>query len=72
MSSAARLVSAGAACIAVTFGLARYGYGLMLPDLRAGLDLDSATLGVIGSGSFAAYLLATATSGLLAARVGPR
>jgi len=72
MSSAARLVSAGAACVAVTFGLARYGYGLMLPDLRAALDLDSATLGLIGSGSFAAYLLATASSGLLAARVGPR
>ena len=72
MSSPLRLVSAGAACIAVTFGLARYGYGLMLPDLRAALDLDSATLGVIGSGSFAAYLLATASSGLLAARVGAR
>jgi len=72
MSSPARLVSAGAACVAVSFGLARYGYGLMLPDLRAALDLDSATLGVIGSGSFAAYLLATASSGLLAARVGAR
>jgi predicted MFS family arabinose efflux permease len=72
MSPAVRLVSAGAACIAVTFGLARYGYGLMLPDLRAALDLDSATLGVIGSGSFAAYLLTTASSGLLAARVGAR
>jgi fucose permease len=53
----------------VTFGLARYGYGLMLPDLRAALHLDSATLGVIGSGSFAAYMLAAVSSGLLAARV---
>jgi predicted MFS family arabinose efflux permease len=72
VSSPARLVSAGAACVAVSFGLARYGYGLMLPDLRAALGLDSAALGVIGSGSIAAYLLATASSGLLAARVGPR
>jgi len=72
VTPAFRLVSAGAGCVAVSFGLARYGYGLMLPDLRAALDLDSATLGVIGSGSFAAYLLATASCGLLAARVGAR
>ena len=72
MSPTLRLVSAGAATVAVSFGLARYGYGLLLPDLRAALDLDSATLGLIGSGSFAAYLLATVAAGLLAARLGAR
>ena len=72
MTQTFRLVSAGAATVGVSFGLARYGYGLLLPDLRAALDLDSATLGLIGSGSFAAYLLATVASGLLAARVGAR
>jgi hypothetical protein len=46
--------SAGAATVAISFGLARYGYGLLLPDLRAALDLDSAALGFIGTGSFAA------------------
>jgi len=65
-------VSAGAGVVAVTFGLARYGYGLLLPDLRAALQLDSAALGFIATGSFAAYLAATVTSGLLAARLGPR
>lgn len=58
--------------VAVTFGLARYGYGLLLPDLRRDLGLDSAALGLIGTGSFAAYLAATVTAGLLAARLGPR
>ena len=72
LSPAARVVSAGAASVAVSFGLARYGYGLLLPDLRAALDLDSAALGLIGSGSFAAYLLATVAAGDLAARVGAR
>jgi predicted MFS family arabinose efflux permease len=67
-----RLVAAGAAVVGISFGLARYGYGLLLPDLRATLDLSSATLGVIGSGSIAAYLLATVAAGALAARAGAR
>jgi predicted MFS family arabinose efflux permease len=58
--------------VGVAFGLARYGYGLMLPDLRAALDLDSAVLGFIATGSFAAYLVATVAAGVLAARIGPR
>lgn len=58
--------------VAVTFGLARYGYGLLLPDLRAALQLDSAALGLIGSGSFAAYLVATVAAGGLAAHAGAR
>jgi predicted MFS family arabinose efflux permease len=72
MTASFRLVSAGAAIVGVTFGLARYGYGLLLPDLRAALELDSATLGLIGSGSIAAYLLATAVTGAIAARVCAR
>jgi predicted MFS family arabinose efflux permease len=72
MNASFRLVSAGAAIVGVTFGLARYGYGLLLPDLRAALELDSATLGLIGSGSIAAYLLATAVTGAIAARVCAR
>jgi len=65
-------VTAGAGIVAVPFGLARYGYGLLLPDLRAALQLDSAALGFIATGSFAAYLAATVASGVLAARLGPR
>ena len=33
---ASRTLLPGAAMIAVTFGLARYGYGLLLPDMRVG------------------------------------
>jgi hypothetical protein len=40
VTPALRLVSAGAAMVGVSFGLARYGYGQLLPDLRAALDLD--------------------------------
>lgn len=58
--------------VAVGFGFARYGYGLLLPDLRRDLGLDSAVLGLVGSGSYVAYLLATAAAASLSARWGPR
>lgn len=58
--------------VAVGYGFARYGYGLLLPDLRRALDLDSAELGLIGSGSYVAYLLATAMAASVSARWGPR
>ena len=67
-----RLVSAGVAAVAVAFGLARYGYGLLLPDIRADLGLGTAVLGLIGSGAYVAYLLATVLGSGLAARRGGR
>lgn len=47
----------GAAFIAVTFGLARYGYGLLLPDMRADLGIDATTAGAISSLSYATYFV---------------
>ncbi|MGI8607214.1 MAG: MFS transporter [Gaiellaceae bacterium] len=58
--------------VAVSYGLARYGYGLLLPDIRASFDLSTRLLGIIGTGSYAAYLAATAAAVPLAMRRGPR
>lgn len=66
------LIGSGTAMIAVSFGLARYGYGLLLPDIRAELRLSSGTLGLIGTGAYLAYLLATVAVSLLASRGSPR
>lgn len=66
------LSAAGLAAIGVSFGFARYGFGLFLPDLRATFDLDVATVGLIGSGTYAGYLAALTLVGLLSARLGPR
>lgn len=55
-------VLAGAACIAVTFGLARYSFGLFVPAIQLDLDLRSATIGGIASLAYlsmAAAMLAT-------------
>jgi predicted MFS family arabinose efflux permease len=66
------LVAAGVAMVATTFGLARYGYGLLLPDIRRSFGLSSTALGLIATGSYAAYLVGTAASAGLGDRAGPR
>ena len=65
-------MSAGVGVVAVSYGLARYGYGLLLPDMRNAFGLSSAALGLIASTAYASYLLAVASAGALSARHGPR
>ncbi len=55
-----RLAVAGIGLVGTAFGMARYGYGLLLPDMQRAYGLDGAALGAIGAGSYAAYLLAVA------------
>ena len=66
------MASAGVGVVAVSYGLARYGYGLLLPDMRNAFELSSAALGLIASTAYASYLFAVASAGALAARYGPR
>jgi predicted MFS family arabinose efflux permease len=66
------IVSAGVGVVAVAYGLARYGYGLLLPDMRAEFGLSSTALGLVASTAYASYLLAVAAAGALTARFGPR
>jgi predicted MFS family arabinose efflux permease len=67
-----RLASAGVAVVGVSFGMARYGYGLLLPDIRRDYGLGPATLGAIGTAGYVAYLVAATATGALASRAGPR
>ncbi|WNV77802.1 MFS transporter [Geodermatophilus sp. DSM 44513] len=66
------VVASGLAVVAVAFGLSRYGYGLLLPQMRDSLGLDLAALGVIGAGSYASYLVASLAVSRLVARCGLR
>ncbi|MBD0253747.1 MAG: YbfB/YjiJ family MFS transporter, partial [Rubrobacter sp.] len=52
------LVAPGLALIAVTYGLARFAYGLFLPEMREAFDLSPSLLGAIGSGSYLGYCVA--------------
>lgn len=52
------LVIAGMAVIAITYGLARYGYGLYLPQFRAAFGLTPGVAGLIAGSSYAGYCVA--------------
>lgn len=71
-ATATRVGVAGAMLMAVTFGMARYAYGLTLPDIRAGFAIPELVLGLIASGTFLGFLLALILSTPLATRWGPR
>lgn len=62
----------GAAVVGVAFGMARYAYGLTLPDIRSEFGLSHMFAGLIASGTFAGYLLALLSVPRLSARRGPR
>jgi predicted MFS family arabinose efflux permease len=66
------LVAPGLATIALTYGLARFAYGLFLPEMRESLDLSDSVLGLIGAGSYAGYCLAVLGALVLTSRSGPR
>ena len=66
------LASAGIAVIGASFGMARYGFGLLAPDIRASFHLDNASIGLLSAASYIAYLLTSIAAGALAARLGPR
>ncbi|MFH5227807.1 MFS transporter [Antrihabitans spumae] len=71
-SATVHTVLPGAAMVGVTFGLARYGYGLLLPDMQSDLALTPGAAGLIASGTYLSYLLANIGVVSVARRVGPR
>lgn len=72
MDAARRLGFAGFSATAATFGPARNGYGLFLPEIREEFGLSTQALGFVASGLYAGYLAALLAVGLLASRTGPR
>jgi predicted MFS family arabinose efflux permease len=71
MTSNQGFVLSAAAFIAVTFGLARYSFGLFVPAIASDLSMSAADIGGIASLAFLAYLLSSVASGLLMPRFGP-
>jgi predicted MFS family arabinose efflux permease len=66
------LIGSGLAVVAVAFGLARYGYGLLLPQMRTSLELSLGQLGAIGGAGYGSYLVASLACPALLSRWGPR
>ena len=72
LSAGSRIGLAGAAVVGVAFGMARYAYGLTLPDIRQDLGLSELVLGLVSSATFAGFLAGLLLAGPLAARHGSR
>ncbi|RKL64708.1 MFS transporter [Salipaludibacillus neizhouensis] len=67
-----RLIMVGLPMIAVTYGFARFSYGLVLPYIRESLDINPSEAGVISSLSYLAYCIAIIMAMLYMQKVGSR
>lgn len=52
------MIMVGLPMIAVTYGLGRFSYGLVLPYLRESLNMSQSLAGTIGSLAYASYIVA--------------
>ncbi len=62
----------GAALVAISYGLARFAFGLFVPSIRAELELTPYVIGIIGAQSLISFLLATLVAPFAADRLGAR
>ena len=67
-----RAVLPGVAMIAMSFGLARYGYGMLLPDIQRDVGIGATGAGLISSSSYVSYLVANVAVVGLTSRFGVR
>ncbi|MGO1232648.1 MAG: MFS transporter [Marinobacter sp.] len=62
----------GAALIAISYGLARFAFGLFVPPIRADLELTPYVVGIIGALPLISFVLASLVAPLCAVRLGAR
>jgi predicted MFS family arabinose efflux permease len=70
--SSVRVAVGGAAVVGTAYGMARYAYGLTLPDVQEEFGLSELLLALVGSGTFVGFLVGLLGAPRLAARRGPR
>jgi predicted MFS family arabinose efflux permease len=64
--------ASGLALVGVSFGIARYGYGLFLPRIAETFAMDEPMQGFVASGAYASYVFATIAAAWASGRYGPR
>lgn len=62
----------GASLIAISYGLARFAFGLFVPPIRAELGLTPDLIGIIGALPLISFILATLVAPFAADRLGAR
>ncbi|MED7666235.1 MFS transporter [Pseudomonas moraviensis subsp. stanleyae] len=66
------MVAAAFALTALSYGLARFAYGLLLPQIREDLALSVSAAGWIGGSAFAAYCVGIVATFVCNGKVSPR
>jgi len=72
MKGQLNLVAAAFALTALSYGLGRFAYGLLLPHIREDLSLSATGAGWIGGSAFAAYCFGIVLAFVAGARLGER
>ena len=72
LDNTVKFTAAGLSMVAVTYGLARYCFGLFLPEIRDEFALSEAMLGIIAGASYGGYLVATIIGSWLSTLLGAR
>ncbi|MBO1073727.1 MFS transporter [Roseomonas marmotae] len=72
MKGGRNLVAAAFALTALSYGLGRFAYGLLLPQIREDLALSSTAAGWIGGGAFATYCIGIVLASAAGSRLGER
>ncbi|MDZ7829536.1 MAG: MFS transporter [Halofilum sp. (in: g-proteobacteria)] len=62
----------GACLVAISYGLARFAFGLFVPPIRSELELGPDIIGIIGAMPFVSFVLATAAAPMVTHRLGAR
>lgn len=70
--SSAGFALLGAGLVAISYGLARFAFGLFVPPIRAELQLTSYVIGIIGALPLISFVLASLVAPLTANRLGAR
>jgi len=62
----------GSGIIAITYGLARFVFGLFLPAIRSDLGLDATEAGIVGAVPFVSFIGAVLIGPIVSQRLGTR
>ncbi|MFQ5342894.1 MAG: YbfB/YjiJ family MFS transporter [Anaerolineae bacterium] len=66
------ILTAAVATVFASLGLGRFGYTMILPNMRQGLQFSYTQMGALATGNFVGYLVFALLGGYLASRFGPR
>jgi len=69
--SATSYAVVGAGLIAMSYGLARFAFGLFVPQIRSELGLTAEVMGVVSAMAFVSFALASLFAATVAERLGP-